>query len=240
MTIARRLVLGAVLASSAAFIGCEGAPRTASTAEVLAPSSESPETAMSPADGARSVASPENEKSRMRKAAFAKATEGLEFGVDRVIVEPNHRNDPNFALIRTAQAYDLLEQGYDNDALAAFTDAIRSKPDSAAAYVGLGQALSRGKSDKALAAFRTALELEPGNVEARYYEGQILWQQGDHAAAMDVWRETVELMPLHGKAHERLAIGSYYAGDIESARTHAEAAEAAGERLPPQFVTLIR
>jgi serine/threonine-protein kinase len=79
-------------------------------------------------------------------------------------------------------------------AIAAHREAIRLKPDLAAAHYNLGNALGdQGKADEAIAAFREAIRLKPDYAEAHCNLGVILKRRGDYAGSLAMYRKGHEL-----------------------------------------------
>ncbi len=184
---------------------------------------------------------PRREFNELKEARFREAVSGLAFEETVVVVEPLS-DGGRFASERHLQAgLDQLAANRTTGALQSITLAVRADPHWAAPYDGLGTALlAKGKDELALASFRTALVRDPAFIDARFKIASTLSRLGRRAEAIAAMEEVIELDPGRGPAHERLAIWSWYAGDAEAARRHAQAARELGHELPPQFTTLLR
>ena len=86
------------------------------------------------------------------------------------------------------------DQGKLDEAIAAYREAIRLKPELAKAYSALVLALkAQGKLDEAVAAYREAIRLKPDNAEAHLNLGGILRARGDFAGSLAMLRKGHEL-----------------------------------------------
>jgi cytochrome c-type biogenesis protein CcmH len=85
------------------------------------------------------------------------------------------------------------------DAAGAYRKAIAVHAGVAALHAALGEALLMASggivTEPARAAFDQAAALDPGNVQARFYRGVGLLQQGEREAALEVWVELVRAAP---------------------------------------------
>jgi tetratricopeptide (TPR) repeat protein len=185
--------------------------------------------------------SPVNERTRRAQAAWAEAIRGLSFETGLVVVDqPPARSD-------VTAARRLLEQGdiekaanRRTPAVAACAAAVRAAPDLPEAHFALGDAMTmKGKTDLAAACFRTVIDLQPENIEARVKLAGALAREMRHDEAIAEMEAVLALDPEHGPAHERLAIWHYYGEDYAAAWAHVRAARAAGQEMPPQFITLL-
>ncbi len=66
-----------------------------------------------------------------------------------------------------------------------------------------------------------------------------LGRLGRTREAVDQMLRVVDLAPRNAKAHERLAIWYYYAGDDDDAWRHVDAARELGLEPPGQFIALL-
>ena len=87
----------------------------------------------------------------------------------------------------------------------------------------------RGEWAAAIPLYQQALVLDPGHEDALYYLGNMLFEEGDYAAAVDAWRRLLVSNPQATRAHLQLA-SLYTCGqpgapfDLEVAETEAVAA----------------
>lgn len=88
-----------------------------------------------------------------------------------------------------------------------YADEAGNGPGASRGLLTLGMQLRvSGKLDEAAAVLRRALALEPGNMGARVNLANVLRDQGDHAAAERMYRETTELAPGFGPGWHALGI----------------------------------
>ena len=120
------------------------------------------------------------------------------------------RGDPPQARRRRGPQQPRLRperQGKLDEAIAAYREAIRLKPDDAEAHYNLGIALSgQGKLDEAIAEYREAIRLKPDYAEAHYNLGIALDGQGKLDEAIAEYREAIRLKPDYAEAHYNLGI----------------------------------
>lgn len=219
-----RLVLAACLAAAAFGQGCRTSPGGDAASE----------------SGGAMPEDPRADVTSLKEARYLEAVAGIDFRTGLVVVTEPLAGGRAAAQEYLDEGLDKLDENRRTGALSSLTRAVRSDPQWPAAHDALGVALrNKGKDREALAAFRTAVTLDPEFVEARYHLAATLARLGRHAEAIDEMLVVVDLDPTRGDAHERLAIWSYYAGDRDAARRHADAAENLGRTLPPQFVALL-
>jgi Flp pilus assembly protein TadD len=85
-------------------------------------------------------------------------------------------------------------------------EAIRHKPDDAAAHISLGTVLCDGAHDyaAAIAEFRQAIRLLPDSEEAHHNLGWALMGQGKLEEAIAEFRQAIRLLPDSARAHDGL------------------------------------
>lgn len=108
------------------------------------------------------------------------------------------RLDPDFekADLLYRRGIELQKKGLIKDAIQAFTEAVRTKPDYLDFRLGLGFALmNNGQLDEALNEYKEAIRLKPGNLEARLDLYLILFKQKRYKEALEAYREYIKLMP---------------------------------------------
>ena len=102
--------------------------------------------------------------------------------------------------------------------IAACREAIRLKPDDAAAHNMLGIALREsGDVRGAIAACREAIRLKPDLAAAHYALGNALFRSGDVRGAIAACREAIRLKPDDAAAHSNLGIALLGSGDVRGA-----------------------
>lgn len=181
--------------------------------------------------------SPENQRSIRRAREFAEATRGLTFEAGGVLVQPTGKNDPNLARAYAEHGDSLLKLNERVEAIKAYALAARTDPTFAEAFLGLGRAMiSKGKLTEALASYRTAVALDPDGVEGHFALAMTLARQREFGQAIGAMQQVLELDPTRADACERLAIWSYFSGDLAGAWQYVHAAEARGHSMPPQFM----
>ena len=100
---------------------------------------------------------------------------------------------PNIPQGQAASSFPKDQSKLD-EAIAAYREAIRLKPEFAKAYSALVLALkAQGKLDEAIAAYREAIRLEPDNAVAHLNLGGILRARGDFAGSLAMLRRGHEL-----------------------------------------------
>lgn len=175
-----------------------------------------------------------------KTARYLAAIEGLSFDDGMVQVEPFAIYSVDDARRSITAGETFAFEGRHIAAIKAFGDATRHAPDYGPAYHGLAQALRvKGKMDESIAALNTALQLSPHDLDARFDLASSLWMTGDRVGATQQMNLLVANNPDHAEAHERLAIWSYYADDVEAAWAHTRAAQQLGHEMPGQFVALL-
>lgn len=93
------------------------------------------------------------------------------------------------------------------DSVASLNEAIRLRPDLAAPYSNLGNALRlMGRLDEAVAAFREALRLEPSFADAHNNLGLTYMKQGRLAEAQASYRQALALRPQYPIAASNLLL----------------------------------
>jgi len=179
-------------------------------------------------------------RTALKEARFKEAVKGLDFDSGLVVVVEATGEDPGLAAEYLTEGLERLESNRLTGALTMLAKAVRTDPQYAAGYVGLGRGLTaKGKVEYAVAAFRTALMLQPDDVIAQYELASAFGRLNRRDEAVTEMLRVVELDPNHAKAHERLAIWYYYGGDAVVAWQHVEAARDLGREPPPQFIALL-
>ena len=87
----------------------------------------------------------------------------------------------------------LLEENYE-EAIVAFTEAIKIEPSKAGAYIGRGNAYvlsgeTQENLERALADYQFVRELDSGNAEAYLGIADVYIRQGDYEAALEILQE---------------------------------------------------
>ncbi|HYR84577.1 MAG TPA: tetratricopeptide repeat protein [Terriglobia bacterium] len=126
----------------------------------------------------------------------------------------------------------LYERGRMDDAVAAYREALRLKPDYSEAHNNLGAALQAlGRREEAIAAYREAVRLQPDYVTAWSNLGSAVQLQGDLNEAISAYRQALRLNPNYAMAHYNLG------NVLRAQRRPAEAIDAfrAAVELKPDF-----
>jgi predicted O-linked N-acetylglucosamine transferase (SPINDLY family) len=146
---------------------------------------------------------------------------------------------PGNSATMAAQAANLFSAGVAHhqagrlaEAIAAYTEAIRIKPDHAEAYGNLGVAFNNlGKFEEALAAYRQAIRIKPDFARAHYNLGNLLNEQGDREAAAAAYAQAIRIKPDFAEAHTNLGNALNELGK----RDEAVAAHAQAIRIKPDL-----
>lgn len=103
----------------------------------------------------------------------------------------------------------LARAGNTKDAANVLVSALRSDPDNAELWVGLGNALlAHGDgmlSPAAQDAYQRALTLDPDGVSANYFYGLALAQSGQFDAGKSIWTHLISLLPQKAELRGELA-----------------------------------
>jgi tetratricopeptide (TPR) repeat protein len=100
----------------------------------------------------------------------------------------------------------LDKSGFQDEAVAAYHEALRLNPDYVAAYYNLGCILCDRKRDYdgAIDCFRDVLRLKPNYPQAHYNLGLALQHKGLPDEAIAAYREAIRLRPDHAAAYQNL------------------------------------
>ena len=221
----QRVAVTAGLTIMVACQGCQGPTPTAIADPVAAPLSDNPRQIFED----------------MKAARFREATSGLDFRADSVVVtERIAGRTPDHAIADIAEADQNLATNRRTAALRGYTRAVRTDPDNALAYDGLGRALiTKGKVEYALAAYLTAARLDATLVDAPFGAAMTLARLGRFDEAIDQMLLAVELDPANALVHQRLAIWYYYLDDTDTAWRHVGVSRDLGQEPPGQFIALL-
>jgi tetratricopeptide (TPR) repeat protein len=132
----------------------------------------------------------------------------------------------------------LRQMGRPEEALAQFQETLTHDPQSAEAWISIGQLRQRQRdADGAAAAFAEADRIRKIKADAQaalfaIKTGMQQLQAGDIAAAVVQLREAVRLAPDNAQAHYQLALALAKSGAQEDARRHM----ADARRLAPGMV----
>ena len=218
-SIGHRVVLITILATTMLAVSCQS-------------------TQPAPVAGIKPPPSTEN----VKEARFHQAIEGLNFETGFVMVDQIGRQ-PNTRLASKlhAEGVQAYNQNRIIDAITLQNKAVRTDPNLAVAYNGLGRALlGEGEGELAAAAYRTALALDERYTEARFNLSYALAGLGSQDEAIELMNGVVQAQPNNIEAHERLAIWNYYVGEFKTAWSHVHHAQNLGHAMPPQFMVLLQ
>jgi tetratricopeptide (TPR) repeat protein len=135
----------------------------------------------------------------------------------------------------------LQEQNLSLEAVRAHADAVLLAPGEARYYLGLGDALLRGKgwNDRAKAAFRSGLELAPDSVSLHGRLADAQWRLGEIDGAETSWQRVLELQPDNLEAASGLARLAFLRGEDEQAWTWTHRVEDGGGAVPAQMRSML-
>jgi TolB-like protein/tetratricopeptide (TPR) repeat protein/DNA-binding winged helix-turn-helix (wHTH) protein len=126
--------------------------------------------------------------------------------------------DASLSEVNGALAHLYLVSGRDEQAEALYRQELRSDPDNADNYIGLGEALdNEHRTDEAEHAFRQAIEAEPTYWDAHTQLGNFFFRHGRTAAAAASYRRVVQLIPAAPVAFNNLGAALEMAGDFQGA-----------------------
>jgi len=109
------------------------------------------------------------------------------------------------AALERLRGDDLNLSGSNIAAIAQYKEALRLRPDNAAARNSLGSALdAKGQHDAAIAEFKEAIRLKPDNAAAHYNLGFALNADGQRDAAIAEYKEALRPEPDFAAAQNNL------------------------------------
>jgi hypothetical protein len=118
----------------------------------------------------------------------------------------------------------LLDQTQYAEAVAAFNEVVKLRPDYADAYTNVGLTeIVWEKYDSARMAIKRALALDPGNARALYYDGLLQRRAGNTKQEIADFRKVVEMFPESRDARRELGITYYQQNDNPAALEQFEA-----------------
>jgi tetratricopeptide (TPR) repeat protein/capsular polysaccharide biosynthesis protein len=104
-----------------------------------------------------------------------------------------------------------------DEAIEIFQKALTLKPDWATLHNNLGQALQSDTPKLAIASYHRAIELQPDLVVAHYNLGKAWQLQGQHAAAVDYFRQVIQLNPHYVSAYSDCGFSLMAQGQLAEA-----------------------
>ncbi len=205
-----------------------------------APAAEVVTDGPAPAPAITSEAGPVSERDLAEQREFEEAIRGLSVADGLLQVQPLGKADPARARQHFDEGLRLAETNQRAPAIKAFADAVRTAPEEASLYIGLGDALvAKGKAAMATATYRSAVGLDEGLLDARVKLATTLAMDSRYEEAIDAMNGVLALDADHAIAHERLGIWHYYAGDYQQAWAHVHQQRRLGRADVPQFVALL-
>ena len=120
------------------------------------------------------------------------------------------------------------------DALAAYSDALRIRPDYTPAVLKRGALLLKlGRFQESDAVLEPVIARNPASAEALYTLGRVKFAQGNFAAAEDLYRRACEAYPTYGAAWFGLAEAGRRLGQTAESDKNFRLAESYKDRNPP-------
>jgi tetratricopeptide (TPR) repeat protein len=125
---------------------------------------------------------------------------------------------PQDADVYFHRGLELSAEGKTDAALKAFQEAVRLRPEHAAAWKAIGVILAtRGDYEGADNPFRKACGLQPSLADACLYHGRTLYLLNRFAPAVEILRLTVRRDSQNGEAYRLLGLSLEALGDVPSA-----------------------
>jgi predicted O-linked N-acetylglucosamine transferase (SPINDLY family) len=126
-----------------------------------------------------------------------------------------------------------------DDAASALRKTVALRPNYAAAWNNLGNALAESKRHaEAIDAYRKAIEIEPGLAEAHNNLGVALQQLGQLDEAIESYQQSLRLRPGNAGAHYHLSNALKEKGEIERAEAEIRAALSLQSDYAEAWITL--
>jgi tetratricopeptide (TPR) repeat protein len=118
-------------------------------------------------------------------------------------------------------AWQLNQQGRWDEALGYFRSALALRPDSSAAYNGLGEVLrSMRRGDEAIEPLKQALRLDPRNMVAHYNLALVFHATGRLDEAIDHFQQALSIDPESGALHNNVGMALRARGRLDEAIEH--------------------
>jgi tetratricopeptide (TPR) repeat protein len=118
-------------------------------------------------------------------------------------------------------AWALSQERRWDEGLGYFRAALALRPNSSAAYDGLGEILrSMGRVDEAIDPLEQALRLDPGNALAHYHLAFALYSKGQMDGAIDHFRRALSIDPKSAALHNNLGMALRDRGRLDEAIEH--------------------
>ena len=118
-------------------------------------------------------------------------------------------------------AWALNQERRWDEGLGYFRAALALRPDSSAAYNGLGEILrSMGRVDEAIDPLEQALRLDPRNVLAHYNLAFALYSKGQLDGAIDHFQQALSIDPKSAALHNNLGMALQDRGRLDEAIEH--------------------
>ncbi len=126
----------------------------------------------------------------------------------------------------------ISKQGFNDKAMACFSEALLLKPDFPEAHYQAGNELMKqDKSSEAINHYRNALRLKPDYPQAHANLGMALMEQGKLEESIEHYKETLRLKADFYEAHYYLGVAFELQGKVDEAIGHYKEAL----RLKPDF-----
>ena len=124
-------------------------------------------------------------------------------------------------LVRNSLGVALAKEGRVEEAIKHYSEALRVRPDFAAAHFNLGNEKDKqGKFDEAIIHSREALRINPNFAEAHNQLGNVMVKQGRMDEALNHYSKALGLKPDYAEAHNNLGILLDALGRMEEAIGH--------------------
>ncbi len=118
-------------------------------------------------------------------------------------------------------AWALNQERRWDEGLGYFRAALALRPDSSAAYNGLGEILrSMGRADEAIDPLEQALRLDPRNMLAHYHLAFALYSKGQLDGAIDHFQQALSIDPKSAALHNNLGMALQDRGRLDEAIEH--------------------
>lgn len=144
------------------------------------------------------------------------------------------------AMISNTQGLELSKSGKFEEAVTAFKQAIKLKPDYAEAHSNLGDAYAQLKQfKKAIDEYKQAIRYKPDLAMAYNNMGTAYYELGEHKKAIEAYKEAIRLDPKRAATHFNIGVVYLAHGDKQATLEQYKTLKAIDPSLAEKLYRLI-